>query len=67
MQFCKKCHKIIIKNVYTLKNLGNRCRCEGDMVHLVCEPEMVGFMTAVIAKKKRCGLKRKVARELNSA
>lgn len=65
MKFCKKCHKIIITNVYTLEDFENRCRCDG--IYLVVGSGMAGLVTAVMSNKKRSGVKRKVAKEVNSA
>ena len=65
--FCKKCHKIIIKDARTLESLKNRCRCEGDTIHLFDRSEMSGFLDAIMSTKKRSGTKRKLAKEVNSA
>ena len=67
MKFCKKCHKIIIKNVFTCKEFGNKCRCDGDMVRLVEGSEIFGLTNTVLSKVKRCGKKRKVVKNVNSS
>ena len=68
MKFCKKCHKIIIRNIHTLKDFGNRCRCDDDgMVHLVNGSGVMGFLNVAMSNKKRNGTKRKIAKDINSA
>ena len=66
MKFCKKCHKIIIKNVHTLKDFDNMCRCnEDEMVHLVNGSGVMGFVNVAMSNKKRDGTKRKIAKDIN--
>ena len=60
MKFCKKCHKIISKEIFTRKGLGSRCRCDDERIFIVKDSEMDGMLKKELTKIKRDGLKRRL-------
>ena len=60
MKFCKKCHKLIIKKIFTRKDLGSRCRCNDEMILIIENSEMDGIIKKELSKVKRNGMKRRL-------
>ena len=66
VKFCNKCHRVIIKLVHTERDVGIRCRCD-DAVLLAKGSEADGNLNASLSKgRRRCGLKRKLVKNINS-